>query len=44
MANENKIVTFKNLERYHDVISQIIDDKQEVISDLGTIRSARCCY
>ena len=37
MANE-KIVTFENLEIYHNEISQIIDNKQEVISDLETIR------
>lgn len=34
----NKIVTLENLERYHDEISQIIDSKQDVISDLETIR------
>ena len=35
----NKIITFKNLEKYHDEISQIIDSKQDVISDLETIRT-----
>ena len=34
----NKIVTIENLERYHYEISQIIDSKQDVISDLETIR------
>ena len=34
----NKIVTIENLERYHNEISQIIDSKQDVISDLETIR------
>ena len=34
----NKIVTLENLERYHDEISQIIDSKQDAISDLETIR------
>ena len=31
----NKIVTFENLERYHNEISQIIDSKQDAISDLN---------
>jgi hypothetical protein len=35
----NKIVTLENLEYYHNEISQIIDSKQDVISDLNTIRS-----
>ena len=35
----NKIVTLENLEYYHNEISQIIDSKQDVISDLETIRS-----
>lgn len=34
----DKIVTLENLERYHDEISQIIDIKQDAISDLDTIR------
>lgn len=34
----NKIVTLENLEYYHNEISQIIDSKQDVISDLETIR------
>lgn len=38
MANE-KIVTYENLERYHIEISQIIDNKQDAISDIETIRS-----
>lgn len=38
MANE-KIVTYENLERYHIEISQIIDNKQDIISDIETIRS-----
>ena len=38
MANE-KIVTYENLERYHIEISQIIDSKQDIISDIETIRS-----
>ena len=35
----NKIVTLENLEYYHNEISQIIDSKQDKISDLETIRS-----
>ena len=35
----NKIVTLENLEYYHNEISQIIDSKQDIISDLSTIRS-----
>lgn len=35
----NKIVTLENLESYHNEISQIIDSKQDKISDLETIRS-----
>ena len=31
----NKIVTFENLDRYHNKISQIIDSKQDAISDLN---------
>ena len=31
----NKIVTLENLERYHNEISQIIDSKQDAISDLN---------
>ena len=34
-----KIVTLENLEHYHNEISQIIDGKQDVISDLETIRN-----
>lgn len=34
-----KIITLENLERYHNEVSQIIDSKQDVISDLTTIRS-----
>jgi hypothetical protein len=35
----NKIVTLENLGYYHNEISQIIDSKQDVISDLSDIRS-----
>ena len=38
MANE-KIVTLENLEYYHNEISQIVDSKQNAISDLDTIRA-----
>ena len=31
----NKIVTLENLEKYHNEISQIIDSKQDAISDLN---------
>ena len=34
----NKIVTLENLEYYHNEISQIVDSKQDAISDLDTIR------
>lgn len=36
---ENKIVTLKNLECYHNELSKIIDNKQDEISDLDDIRS-----
>ena len=34
MTNE-KIITFYNLQHYHNKISQIIDNKQDIISDLS---------
>jgi hypothetical protein len=38
MANE-KIITFDNLQYYHNEISQTIDNKQDAISDLSDIRA-----
>lgn len=35
----NKIVTLENIQKYHNNISQVIDGKQNVISDIETIRS-----